>query len=100
MIGLQGVQGCKRRIDPLRRVLLRIAGMGRADAKRSASADDHALLPINQSGLDRRGAEIDAEIHDASRLTRGRRLYSNRVVQLRFRLVGQYALVTGASRLR
>src|SRR5947209_16947718 len=44
--------------------------MGRADAKRLASAGDHALLPINQNGLDRRGAEIDAEIQDASRLTR------------------------------
>ena len=68
MIGLQGVKYRKGRIDPVCRLLLGMAGTRRSRRQRLARACDHALSIIDENGLDRRGAEIDAEIHDACKL--------------------------------
>jgi hypothetical protein len=53
MIRLQGVQRCKRRLDPLAGVLFGSAGTRRIHRQRSASACHDALLVIDENGFDR-----------------------------------------------
>jgi hypothetical protein len=65
---LQGVQRGKGRLEPLRGILLEIARLRRGNRQGPALARNHTLRAVDENSLDRRGAEIDAEIHGCLQL--------------------------------
>ena len=67
VVRAQGISGIQHRLPPVLRVLLAVPRRGTHHRQRHARAAHHTLIAVHQQGLDRRGAEIEAEEHRSGR---------------------------------
>jgi hypothetical protein len=66
MAGMQLVDRCTGRAEPVLGILFAEAGMGMADGQRLARGREHPVVVVEQRCLHARGAEVDAQGQHAS----------------------------------